>query len=182
MDFESEQKLQPYLESVERLLWTGRPRQGMRLTGGDILLIPFSLFWCGFAIFWELGVISQNGSLGARLWGVPFILIGLYLVVGRFFFDARIRARTYYGLTDRRILILSGYSKLEVKSFEIKSLSRIRLSKSRDGKGTIWLGTSASRGSGAATNGSLVPRLDTIDNVESVYHQMMELQTDKVWR
>lgn len=35
----------------ERLLWSGQPLPGLRLQRADLLLVPFSLFWCGFVFF-----------------------------------------------------------------------------------------------------------------------------------
>ena len=90
------------LRRDERLLWTGQPPQGLRLQATDAFLIPFSIFWGGFAIFWETTVVMQGAPLFFAVWGIPFIVIGLYLIFGRFWGEAKQRSRTYYGLTDSR--------------------------------------------------------------------------------
>ena len=50
------------LGSDEQLLWTGAPKTGLRLRPSDATLIPFSLIWGGFAIYWEYGVVHQTRS------------------------------------------------------------------------------------------------------------------------
>ena len=97
----------PYLLADERLQWTGQPRQGLVFTRRDIGLVPFSLMFAGFALFWNYSVwmISDWGSEGRpgiffRLWGLPFLLAGLYVVVGRFFHDVIVRRRLIYGVSN----------------------------------------------------------------------------------
>ena len=76
----------------ERLLWSGNPGQGVRFTAADLWMIPFGLLWTSFAVFWEGRVLSTPASPWImKLWGIPFVLIGLYALVGRFFVDAWIR-------------------------------------------------------------------------------------------
>src|SRR5262245_484893 len=104
----------------EKIVWWGQPAAGFLLTGRDWLLIPFSLMWGGFAIFWETTVVRSNAPFFMQLWGVPFVLIGLYLVAGRFLVDAWLRQRILYAVTDKRILILRSapFSKFTALSLD----------------------------------------------------------------
>lgn len=92
------------LREGEKLLWTGRPVQGLRLQPQDLLMIPFSVVWAGFVVFWNVTVWTSDAPWFFRLFGVPFLLVGLYLLVGRFFFSAYRRARMFYAVTDQRVL------------------------------------------------------------------------------
>jgi hypothetical protein len=140
--FQSLQQFQPYLFSGERVLWTGQPKHGLALSGRDAMLIPFSLLWGGFAIFCNalvwLAPFDANTGDGpgwlARLWCLPFLIIGLYLIAGRFFHDARIRKNIFYAVTDQRILVLR---KSKITSLDIHRLPRLELSEYRDGTGTL---------------------------------------------
>jgi len=137
------------LDRGERVIWSGQPRRGFALRSSDALAIPFSLFWGGFAIFWEWSVThAPNAPSFMVLWGIPFVLVGLYLMIGRFFVDAGLRRRTFYALTNYRILIVSGLLSRNVKSLPLSTLDQIDLSTGSCGEGTIAFGRgpSGSRG------------------------------------
>lgn len=124
----------------ERIVWTGKPKQGLALSGRDALLIPFSLLWGGFAIFWnvsvwQIPVTGQGPDWFFRLWGLPFLVIGLYVMAGRFWHDAMLRKRLTYGVTNQRVIVARGASK--INSLDIHRLPRLELSEHRDGTGTI---------------------------------------------
>lgn len=129
------------LSSGEKLLWSGQPAQGFRLRPSDAFLIPFSLVWCAFAIFWEASVFSSKAPIFFKLWGVPFVLVGLYFVAGRFFVDVKARTRTFYGVTNDRIIIIGGLFSRQTKSLQLRTLSDISLVERRDGSGTITFGS-----------------------------------------
>ena len=77
-------QLSPYLRPGELLLWSGRPDPNVHFTGADAFLIPFSIMWAGFAFFWESAAFRSGGPIFFKLWGIPFVAMGLYIVFGRF--------------------------------------------------------------------------------------------------
>ena len=136
------ERFRPYMLTGERILWTGRPKQGFLLSSRDGLLIPFSVMWGGFAIFWNFGVWTMgNGDDGPgiffKLWGLPFLVVGLYLIFGRFLHDIAIRKSVVYAVTDQRVLVLRGTRSPKLTSLDIDRLPRLELSEHRDGTGTI---------------------------------------------
>lgn len=106
--------------------------------------IPFSLLWGGFVIFWEWGVThAANASLFMEIWGIPFVLVGLHLIFGRFFVDAAQRRRTFYAVTNERILIVSGLWSRATKSLSLRTLEQVDLTAGSSGTGTIAFGPAA---------------------------------------
>lgn len=176
---ELRRSFQARLNPGEEILWTGVPVQGVVFNKSDILLIPFTLMWCGFAIFWEWGVLQSGAPGFMAFWGIPFILIGLYMVFGRFFADSWRRRRTTYAITPNRVIIRRGN---DLESLDLRSLSDLSLVEKADGSGTIFLGKSASgqaeffRNSGwIGTNKMLAPALERIPEAAAVYRLIQEM-------
>ncbi|WP_159808985.1 PH domain-containing protein [Cellulomonas citrea] len=139
-------QLRRYLLPGEVLLWAGRPDPHRHLSAGDLYLVPFSLVWCGFAVFWESAVATSDAPAPFLLFGGVFVVIGLYVVAGRFVLKARRKRRTAYGLTDRRALITLGADSLSELATERQPVHRRR---SRGGKHlTVVFGRSAGGRSG----------------------------------
>ncbi len=142
-------------------------------------MIPFSLMWGGFAVFWEVSALRQSGPLFFALWGIPFVLVGLYITVGRFFFDSYQRSRTYYGLTDQRVIIRTAKG---VKSLTLHGLADVSLKEAGDRSGTIALGSGDPRYSffaGAGWPGMSKfqpPSFEMIENARQVYTQIRDAQ------
>lgn len=174
--------IQKHLEPAERVLWSGQPRQGLRLRAADALLIPFSLLWGGFAFFWEYSVLAAGAPFFFPVFGIPFVAMGLYLIAGRFYIDARQRENTFYGLSSDRVLIVSGVFLVRVKSLPLRTLSDVTLIESREETGSIAFGNSfpfASWIGGMAWPGmepSSGSRLDMIENPKQVYQLIRDAQ------
>lgn len=171
--------LQPHLLRGERILWIGRP-DSRRLFGfADVFLVPFSLMWGGFAIFWEAAVTGIGSKSGQSLpvffvlWGIPFVLVGQYLIWGRFIYKRWDRQRTVYAVTNQRVLTLRGET---LQSTFLNQLPNVNQTVRRDGTGTLDFGNLpfgyafwANSGMDWLSRRSGAPAFHDIDNVTNVY-------------
>jgi hypothetical protein len=165
------------VEPGESLLWAGRPVQGLRLAPSDLVMIPFSLLWGGFAIFWEVTAVVGGAPLLFRIWGIPFVLVGLYMIAGRFFVDAYRRARTFYGLTDTRVLIVVVGSTRKLTALDLAAQKEIQVDEAAGGRGTIRFGVAGESGSGmrfGRGNKNEPPSFEGIPEVGAVYARIRE--------
>ncbi len=165
------------LMAGESVLWRGKPGQGHVFTAYDLYLVPFSLMWGGFALYWELAVIAADGPFFMKLWGIPFVLVGLYMIAGRFFVQQYMRKRTYYAITNYRVMQFRGN---KLTSLNRNTIPEIHMTMHRDGSGTIvfdryrrgrsryiWGGGAFADASGHA--GQTDPMLENIPDVNAVY-------------
>ena len=189
IDPEASSKLQTELLSGESVLWAGRPNSSVIFHSDDWYLIPFSLFWVAFTTFWEWGASghwsnsAKNGpSLLMTLWGIPFILLGQYMLWGRFLYDAWLKRRTYYGVTSRRILIVQDGWTRKTSFNYIDVLPTLQ--KEGSDTGTLWFGPKypviagrrqATRSMSRFTVGD-PPVFADIDDVDSIYKLVLDLR------
>lgn len=108
------EQLQPALDPGERILWAGRSDPGVMLAAADGYLIPLSLFYSGFSVLWIIGVSSGGGegSAAFSLFGLPFLLVGLFYLFGRFLVKRRLKRITAYAITNRRALVQVGKTRV----------------------------------------------------------------------
>lgn len=167
-DDDAFEALKEYTNQGEQLIWTGRPVQGLRLRKADLFLIPFSLLWGGFAIGWEIGVIVMGADWFFALFGIPFVLIGLYLIIGRFFHDAWYRSKVYYGMTEEELFIKRPK---RVENIPFTSIKNLDVKEEKNGRGSLsfQMGVSAKKKE-TPTLPSAGHVLDGIPSVTTPYH------------
>jgi len=151
--------------------------------GSDAFAIPFSLLWAGFSVFWLVSAAQSGAPLPFVLFGVPFVLVGIYIVVGRFAVEAKQRENTFYAVTPQRVIIASGLFSKSVKSLNLKAISEISLSERSDGSGTIAFGPqhpmASMMGGMSAWPGTaqyLGPRFDLVAQARIVYESIRKAQ------
>ena len=180
--------IQPELAPGESIAWAGRTVARIIFHKEDLYLIPFSLMWGGFAILWESMVTGFWGSgKGAPgifvLWGIPFVVAGQYLIWGRFIYAAWKKKRTYYGATNRRVIVVQdGWSRKTACAY----LDTLPTLIKEGGPGTTGILRFAqpepvwSKGRGWSAWDSMaigsVPAFVDVQDVDSLYRLVSELR------
>lgn len=185
VNFEAQQAVMPQMSNGERLIWAGRPKQGVFLQPQDGIMIPFSFVWGGFAIFWTYTAWRSGAPFFFVLFGTPFVAIGLYMMFGRFLADAKTRAKTFYAVTDQRILFVRGDagSSQAVTSLELKNIGDITFNQDKTGRGTIVFGATgqvlpqaAQAAAMLRRTSNVVPTFVQIERVKEVYDQIRRVK------
>jgi len=181
------------LSAGEQVLWCGQPRQGLMLRPVDVFAVPFSLLVSGLVVYAEWNMFQQWKVVAmAPPPDTMFmvVVVGLYLVyllVGRFFYDAWQRARTHYALTSQRVLLVGGLRRGRVQSVALQSLSDdLSLwAVGRNGYGTVllfthllgkWRGGLFFMPGLPGKESAKKPRLDTIANARHVCQMIRDAQ------
>lgn len=164
-----------YLSTDEYILWQGKPEKGSLFSKKDIFLVPFSIIWCGFAIYWESSAILMDAPLLFKIFGIPFVFIGLYIVFGRFIMEKRKINHTYYAITNKKIL-RSQNGKIDV--LDRNTLPSLHLLTGKSGRGTINFGNVSqalyyNNWNAWAHNGSFF-QLKNISDVDKVWNILTE--------
>jgi len=166
----------------EAVRWSGEAPTGLRFRGSDAFAIPFSLLWGGFAIFWESMVVTSGAPFFFRLWGIPFVLMGLYLIFGRFVVDAYLRAETSYAVTDRAAYIARTGLWPAVRRYADSALDSIEFQPAPNGAGTIRFLTAGANFVSAMYgwrlwNASPLDAFSDVPNARAVYALILEARS-----
>lgn len=132
---------QDILPPGERLLWHDRPRGS--LTIADFLTgqLLFGGVFTAFAAFWISAVSWIGRDLGGfnfmPYFGIPFILVGLHVMIGQPIWEAYERTRSWYALTDQAGYIATELlGKRKLRRYPIVGMNGLEL---EDGAiGTVW--------------------------------------------
>lgn len=125
-----------HLAPDERLLWAGRPKQGFAIRAQDLLFIPFMTLWLAGAIWVSILILREEGISSLSFTAI-FLLFGAAFPASRYFFDAKLRGRTFYGLSDRRAIIVTYWLGQEINSVYLNELHELRFTRRSDGTGTL---------------------------------------------
>lgn len=161
-----------YLDSGERLLWTGRPRPGLRLSSATMRSLLGSAIWAALAIFFAINIWRDGISPSSLLTSMAFVAFAVYNTVGRVGLGWWLRSRTRYAVTDRRVLIIEGGAQPAIQSVDLTPTTPIGADLRDDGSGTLtFVGSQLApvgRG-GRRTRRRPPPAFDDIPDAQQAY-------------
>lgn len=124
-----------YMIANERIIWKGKPDTKIRFSS-DLYTLVFGIFWLGFSLFWTTMVYASGGGM-MTFFGLPFVAIGIYLVVGRPIHSAIKRKKTAYVITNMKIIRACGN---KIDTMDGRNLPRLNIKGYSDGMGDIHFG------------------------------------------
>lgn len=192
------------LEKGEVILWQGRPNGALNFSGVWGPQTLFALLFTGFSLFWMVMAYSMTGGMNDSAgrvihivfpaFGLPFLLIGLYLLLGRFWADARRRRASHYTLTNRAAYI--GVQTGKTRRLDRYAIdAKTRMTLEEGALGTVWfarqthvmprhaprIGRARSR-IGGATQTTETIGFERIPDARTVFALMRQVQTDRITR
>jgi hypothetical protein len=146
MALQDQSVLSRLLEPNERLLWSGRPRRFV-FRSEDRYLVPGAVVWstCWLVLCWIsasklAGKVPTPVVVLVYVEIIPAISLGIYVAVGRFFWEAFVRSRTYYGVSDRRALIAVRLPGAKPITLPLDAVQYVGARNGPRGCGTVSLG------------------------------------------
>lgn len=181
-------RVQSELQPGESLYWAGP----VNPTRAAISALPAAIFgipFAGFALFWINGAMhatqglskSSNGFaksfLVFPLFGVPFLLIGLGIVLAPLW--AYLKGRNgVYAVTNQRVMIITGTTSRSVRSLTPADIVSVEHRERPDGSGDVLIRTN-----NITTNRNSISQMTVglygVPNVKDVARQVIALHTQR---
>lgn len=144
MDTAIQHIVQPFTEPGERLIWCGRPTRDaaalsnwmQSLIGLVFLAITVFLILIPDDLIAVPDDDSPKISIMLIVLGLPFLAVGVWMA-SRTLRDYLFAAHVFYGVTDRRVLIVRTWPKPTVKFYEPGDIGDITTAENPDGSGDV---------------------------------------------
>lgn len=145
-NFDLQLEIKPYLDGRESLLWCDKPVKKIIFTLNDVFTTLFGIFWLAFSLFWVFSAyMATSETTGPSkifpLFGIPFVLVGVYLLFFRHIVSYFKRKNIIYALTEKRVLVVHFGRSKYVQEYKYEHISNISLKTNENDVGSIYFFT-----------------------------------------
>jgi PH (Pleckstrin Homology) domain-containing protein len=180
---------QSELQGGESLLWSGPANPGR----SALSALPATLFgipFAGFAFFWMStayrgthNLANHHNALASgfsmlSLFGLPFLLIGLGMILAPLWVYLKGRSGVY-AVTNRRVMLITGTTSRSVKSIIPTDIAEVDYRERPDGRGDVLIRTNSVMRTNNGT-AQITVGLYGVPNVKEVAGLVMKLRAQPV--
>ena len=122
----------------EEILWQGKPEKPKGVSGNQIYMLCFATFWEAFSIFWVVTAFKSGAPNLFCVFGMPFIFVGIYLFYSAITNGGASYKKTYYAITNKRILFFIDIRGGQFHSDFIKPIYNVSVKMNKDETGTVY--------------------------------------------
>ena len=123
-----------YLESIlvsgEKVIWRGKPKKRAFVINKILAMFPLALIWLLFDGTF-IGMMIASGEINEMLWFIiPFFglhLMPVWIWLSNVLTASKRWENTEYAVTDKRIIIMSGFIGMDYKTIYYKDIENIHL-------------------------------------------------------
>ncbi len=181
--------VQSELQGGESLLWSGPAdpgRSAMSALPAALFGIPFA----GFALFWMSNAYRATHNLANHhntlaggfsvfpLFGLPFLVIGLGMILAPLWVYLKGRSGVY-AVTNRRVMLITGTTSRSVKSIVPTDIAEVDYRERPDGRGDVVIRTNSVMRTNNGTT-QITVGLYGVPNVKEVAGLVMKLHAQPV--
>lgn len=118
----------PALAAGETILWRGKPKKSAFIAGRSLTMLPIAVIW----LILDMGFISTafGGGGGMLMFMIPFFalhLMPVWIWLGSTLTAGKRWKNTMYYVTNRRIIIQSGFLAVNENSLFYKDMGNAQL-------------------------------------------------------
>ena len=111
----------------ENIIWSGQPKKSAFILNKTLTMLPIALVWLSFDSFF----ITSAFSSGDMLWFlIPFFalhLMPVWIWLSNVLTANKRWKNTKYIVTDKRLIIISGFIGIDYQSIYYKDIKNVRL-------------------------------------------------------
>lgn len=114
----------------EEIIWRGKPKKSAFIINKCLVMFPIAMLWLMFDSVFILALIS-SGDATQMLWFiVPFFalhLMPVWIWLGNVLSSNKKWKNTEYAVTNKRIIIISGFMAMNYQSIYYKDIEKVDL-------------------------------------------------------
>lgn len=185
----SQESVTDLLMPGEKLLWSGKPKKSVFVLENVFQMLPFALIWLAFDAFFIIMLVSNGGFAGSMLWFlIPFFalhLLPVWIWLSKVLTANKRYKNTEYCITDKRVIIKSGFIGMQVSTIMMKDVASVDIRKgvfdSMFGVGDVYISTVRTpvyTGKQASFSNAILDIPDAVDVMKLIQKVSYDIKAD----